>query len=334
MGNYPPFRTLDISFSNQCPLRCKHCMFAADMQYAGPRISAAVAKRIVDEAAEMETFNLLAAGSQEVFLDYEVFLEVVNYAHKQYSARLTISTSCYWVKDKEHARAMFSELQEHGLFTVLISLDRYHLEFVRFEKIVAALAALRELKIATTVQTIRGRDDPGCEDYRMALGEVAEGDWIEFCELPAVPVGRGASEPEERLALVQGMPGGDCNVFDVLHIEPDGAVKPCCGAGLTATGLTMGNIHEQKLVQIAEHMQIDPLLNSLRAWRGPAHLYRVLAELGLNGFQKPAYAGTCHACYDLFSRSDVVAELRRYLADQAVGILAARWYAEQARDLA
>ena len=234
------------------------------------------------------------------------------------------------MKSREHAQRMFAELQQHGLATVLISLDRYHLEFVRFDQITRALEALRELNIRTTVQTIYGRDDLSSADYRAKLGALAEGDWIDFCELPAVPVGRGASEPKRSLALTPGIPSGDCNIFDVLHIEPDGSVKPCCGAGLTAPGLTMGNIHEEALPPIAERMQTDPLLNSLRAWRGPAQLYRIATSLGLNDFQKSAYAGTCHACHDLFSRVDVVSALRGQLAGRVVEFLAARWFAEQA----
>src|SRR5262245_32274340 len=138
-------------------------MFAADMKYGGPMIAPSVAKRIVDEGAEMETFTLLAVGAQEVFLDYETFVDVVTYAHKEYDARLTISTSCYWVKDTEHAQKVFSELQRFGLSTVLLSLDRYHLQFVPFERVVMALEALRGLSIAATVQSIRGRGDPGSE---------------------------------------------------------------------------------------------------------------------------------------------------------------------------
>ena len=106
--NRPPFATLDISFSNRCPLQCGHCMFAADMKYKGPIISPDTAKRLIDEAARLNTFTMIATGSQEFYLDYEAFLDVVDYAHEKYDAPLTITTSCYWAHTEEKAGTVFA----------------------------------------------------------------------------------------------------------------------------------------------------------------------------------------------------------------------------------
>jgi MoaA/NifB/PqqE/SkfB family radical SAM enzyme len=301
-------------------------MFAADMRYAGPVIDPEKAKSIIDQAAELKTFNMIATGSQEFYLDYESFLDVVDYAYQKYSAPLTITTSCYWAHTEEKALKVFSELRERGLMAALISLDRYHLEFVKFQKVVNALRALRELRINTTVQTIVGRNHEGSEHFRRLLGELAEGEWIDFVEHNTTPVGRAANIPDNELNFVDGIPSGDCNIFEVCHVEPDGSVKPCCGGALTVEGLTAGNINEESLQSIAARMNVDPLFNSLRAYEGPSHLYQVLRELEANGFEQPRYTGTCHACGDLFSRPDIVRLLRQTLAVKSIELLAARWY--------
>ena len=57
MSRFPPFRTLDISFSNRCPLRCGHCMFAADM-HAG--ISGIDAQEIAQSLSAFDARLLLA----------------------------------------------------------------------------------------------------------------------------------------------------------------------------------------------------------------------------------------------------------------------------------
>src|SRR4030095_3038235 len=102
------------------------------------------------------------------------------------------------------------------------------------------------------------------------MREAFESEARPICELPAAPIGRGATLNDAALDIEPGIPSGGCNVFDALLWEPDGSVKPCCGAGLTAAGLTMGNVRHESLPSIAERMQADPLLNSLRASRGPA----------------------------------------------------------------
>src|SRR5262249_28550220 len=151
---------------------------------------------------------------------------------------------------EEKAVKVFSELKERGLIAALISLDDYHLEFVKLRKVENALKALRTLQINTSVQTIRGKGHTTSEEFQRRLGDLAKGDWIDFVEHASTPIGRAALLKDEELELSPGVPSGDCNIFDVCHIEPDGSVKPCCGGALTAPGLTAGNINSESLTDI------------------------------------------------------------------------------------
>src|SRR5262249_26260191 len=139
---------------------------------------------------------------------------------------------------------------------------------------------------------------------------------------------------DEELELSPGVPSGDCNIFDVCHIEPDGSVKPCCGGALTAPGLTAGKINSESLTDIIARMETEPFFKSLRAYVGPKHPFKTLREIGLGDFEKPAYTGTCHACGHLFSSPDIVARLRAALAQKSIELLAARWFAHDRHLLA
>lgn len=325
--NHPPFGTLDISFSNRCPLRCSHCMFAADLRYSGPTMPLAKVKSIIDEAAESPVFNLVAMGNQEFYLDYETFLEAISYSYTRYGFPLTVTTSCYWAKSEELALSIFSQLAEYGLVAVLLSVDRYHDEFVPFYRVLNSVKALATLGIHITVQCIRGAGHETIEEIRSRFGTLALARDIQFVEHNTTPVGRAEVISADELSFLPGpgVPSGNCNIFEVCHIEPDGSVKPCCGPGLVAEGLTVGNIHSESLLSIIGRANVDPLFNSLRANSGPKHLYQVLEQVGTADISKKVYSSTCHACSEIFTKPYIVEKLRAALLSESVELLYKRW---------
>jgi hypothetical protein len=48
-------------------------------------------------------------------------------------------------------------------------------------------------------------------------------------------------------------PGG-CSIEEIFNVQPDSSVKPCCGGGLKAKRLTMGNAKIERVCWILRRL--------------------------------------------------------------------------------
>ena len=71
----------------------------------------------------------------EVFLHYDLLLQLGRYLNQRFKYRFGIATNCYWAKSQERARAKLEPLIEVGLAEMLVSLDDFHLEYIDARRI-------------------------------------------------------------------------------------------------------------------------------------------------------------------------------------------------------
>ena len=122
-------------------------------------------------------------------------------------------------------------------------MDDFHAEFGKIDQIANAISACNELNIYPTVQNIYVNGASRIEHFKHKLDQLCDTSRVEWTETHCTPVGLGASlDPAvHQLIDINDLSYGDCNAGEILNIEADGSTKPCCGAGLMAGGLTMGN---------------------------------------------------------------------------------------------
>jgi hypothetical protein len=285
----------------------------------------------VDLAAELGTVINVGFAGGEVFLPsvYPCMLAAARHVHDRYGTWLSVSTNAFWATDRPAAREKLKPLVDLGLRSMLVSCDDFHAQAVPLSRVATCLESAAELDVLCTVQTITLRGSRRSADFRELLKDsaAAETRWVDN---DCAPVGRAAREiPPDRLDLTEGIPMGHCTVLRVLNVDPDWTVRPCCGSGLVADRLAVGNLRSQGFVEIDRRTRVDPVMNMLSLWGGPLGLARQLEALGRPEFLRRTYTCACHACHVILSDRRAMALLEPFLKDNRERLMAQMAWAEQ-----
>lgn len=327
------YSLIDITFSYNCLLGCRHCMFNCTPHDNRGRLTKEKIYKYIDNAIEVDKFKEFSFGDQEIFFDIRSFIDTAEYLHKKVkNPVITTSTSSYWVKSYEYATEQLSQLQKLGLHGILLSIDDFHLEFVDVDKVINCTKASLDLGLDVSLQTIISKGSRRKVDFmkyfqrKIPHYNIYELDWVEH---NFTPVGRGAFIDESKMLFENNPLIGDCSILEIIYITPDGQVKPCCGSGSVAKYLTIGNIQKKSLSEIIKDVEVNPFINSLFVWLGPYGLIKILEYYGKSSLLSKKHTGVCHACYDIFSNKDIYAFLTEKLNDRMIEFFATRWFVEK-----
>lgn len=311
------FRDLTLTLTYRCNYRCASCMLGEKLG-SKEALTYEDAVSIVESAAELRTIERIALVGGEPFLVYPLMLRIADYMWRHYRICLTVSTNGYWARSREAATDRLRPLARRGLTTMLLSWDGFHARFGQIEQIANAITACRELDILPTVQSIVVRGSDGIAATREQLSSICDVSHVRWVENPCIPVGRGSEirDADRVMTRIDELPYGRCTAGMVLNVQASGEVKPCCGAGLMADALTMGNIHQEALSDIVQRSSVDPLINSLVGFRGPKQLVEVLRAERQDHLIPRLVTDTCDACYRMLTDSQALQVLRSSLGSR------------------
>lgn len=314
------FTDLTLTLIFRCNYRCPSCL-VGDKLDSREALEFDDAVRIIDSAARLRSFNSIAFVGGEPFLVHGLMLRIADYIHSRYGkVALSASTNSYWAKTPEIAIRKLEPLVKHGLHSLLLSWDDFHAQFGRIEQVANAITACNALGIEPTVQNIVLPSSTRNETIKALLGALCDTSKVDWAESPCTPVGLGAALDPARHGLVDvdDLPYGNCTAGQILNVEADGKVKPCCGSGLMAEGLTMGNVHHASIQDIVRSASADPLFNCLVAYRGPKHMVAALRQAGRDDLVPKRVTDVCDACYKITNSRETMAVLRAQLQPAAL----------------
>lgn len=322
------FKDLTIMLTYRCNYRCRDCLIG-DKLGSNKTISLEEAVRVVDDAAKLRTIRAIAFAGGEPFLAYKRMVEISEYTWLRYRCGFSISTNCSWAKTPDVARAKLAPLYGNGMRWMLASWDVFHAEFGKFEHVVNAIRAAQEIGIKVSLQNIITPDSFRNTDLKEELKGKVDIEAIEWVENSVVPVGLGATElKQEERTFLDEIPEGDCNVGDVLNIEVDGTVKPCCGAAFMESHLDMGNAFDESVFDIVSRASVDPVINSLISCRGPKGIVQELLKSGREDLIPTEFGSSCELCYKILSKKDAREVVLDRLSDATVDVIAERLRAQ------
>lgn len=326
------FNHLALTLGYKCNFRCRSCLLGDKLKDGSTEISYENAIKLIDSAAELRTVNVVAFVGGEPFLYYRKMIDIADYLWINYRCGLSISTNGYWATSYQKARELLTPLYERGLRWMLVSLDDFHLEFTKLDTIVNCLNAAIDMGIRCSVQSILITGSRSTTDFKKLLAEKCDIERIaSWVDNACVPVGNAATRiSRKELKLKQGIPIGGCSIGRALNVQPDGSVKPCCGAGLMADALTVGNAYRKSFKEIVNEMESNPITNAIITWKGPYYLAELLKEQGYSKFIKRKFVDSCHACYEILSDRKALEVLQNLLKEdkEIMALLASRLISE------
>lgn len=288
--------------SEGCNYRCKHCLCGDEaLSGEGDYLTYDEVTKIIDSAAEVGTFYVIGFVGGEPFLRYNDMLKISTYIHDNYRCALIVSTNAYWAVTYDAALKKLKPLVEKGLSSMLVSLGDFHLEFGTLKTVANALKAGLKLGVDCTAQDIITKRSRRIEEFRKILEPYFDTSKVEWLDSEMAHSGNAEKYIPYDDLMKKPLEPGNCSIEINFNIQPDGSVKPCCGGGLKAKRLTMGNAKTESIESIVERMETNPLINALIIWKGPYYLAKLLADNGHPEYLQKDYAGSCDACYKILT---------------------------------
>lgn len=278
---------VDLQITNQCPLRCKHCVYDLSMA-SGDGLPRSLIERLCPEFAELGVTQVSITGG-EPFLRADLTEVIAVLAERRFE--VCVQTSGIFVKKID-----FEALRASGLSTLLVSIDgppAYHDEFRRRPGIFAdarkTVALAKKHRIPVRINTVVTRSNAGCAAELLPLAEDDGVDVYSFFYFS--PLGRGATCSEEALSFsewrhfarkisdwraehnrsqmtikLQAVAGATATLApsgqrcrikdrDNILIMANGDVYPCVFV-YHCQDLCLGNVFEQRLTEIWRESEI------------------------------------------------------------------------------
>ncbi|MBB4096810.1 radical SAM/SPASM domain-containing protein [Sphingomonas kyeonggiensis] len=306
-----PLKTLVLNVTLQCPLRCAHCCFSSDM-FQGGCLSAADVALAITQAAQSPTLEIVCFVGGDPLLHPMLVADGIALA-ASLGLKTSITTSAFWAKSAEKARAVLAPLRAAGLTDLVISYDDAHAAFVREAYIANALAEARALDIvvriavvvetgskitAASLRTSLGLDDvPSVKVYQTIANSTGRAAEHRNGEDPGTPIHPDAYR-------------GPCqSILNTVEIDSEGGVRPCCGVLPHHDALRVGHIHGQGIVPAMQDAAADPLFRWI-SLEGPISILAKVTADDPEPIRAETFDGICTACDRLFGNPDLLDRVR------------------------
>lgn len=117
----------------KCSSKCKHCSYSCSPSWERDYMDKEVADRIFKTLKSKGCYSVHIGGG-EPFLEPDKLINVLESANKNGINVEYIETNGSWFTDKGKVKSILSDLKDHGVDTLLISIDPFHNEYIPFGK--------------------------------------------------------------------------------------------------------------------------------------------------------------------------------------------------------
>jgi organic radical activating enzyme len=289
-------RTLGLSVTQACPLRCSHCSVSAAPELGKTTFSPQFAQSVVEQMPELRAIGIVHVSftGGEPTLAPKFVIPVAQAARRE-GLRTSIVSAAHWASSEDNARRFIEKFE--AVQDWEISTDVYHLPFVPLDNIRRAYRLLLEygkrpfLRVAYHKEMTR-EDAEVIETCHEFAGQ-------DISFQPISKTGRGSNLVEIRRKSRATQDTTPCPTTGPL-IQRDGRVSPCC-APLSQEAaqhpLDIGNAYREPIAKLVMRWRTHPLLQAIRLW-GFGVLFDWMQDAGL-ATEELCRDETCMTCVEL-----------------------------------
>jgi pyruvate-formate lyase-activating enzyme len=295
-----PIQMVNFRFTYHCNIACRHCYNNSGPHRKAERIPLETMLEIVAQMPETGIRRLNLSGG-EPFLYQDDVLALVAAGRAAGLDVISIYTNGFWASTDERAARILERLEQRGFMRksgdhIKVSGGVYHQEFIAFDRILI-LARNYYARFGQPL-LVDIELPPGSsameEDIRHRITAAGLTDRVKlYIRRYVSPIGRAEGVQEIQNGVTDTPP---CGTINQIAFDPDGSVRPCCGASNEHHGIIIGRSGEH-LKNLAKSMQNDPILQFIATRRmGEIFAYVPAAP------KKDGYGGRCHLCLDALGR--------------------------------
>ena len=149
-----------------CSSKCRHCSYSSSPKWPDDYMTPSMADDIFSILKSLGCFSVHIGGG-EPLLKPDKILDVLEVARRNNIKIEYIETNASWYRDEGSTTAVLKELKDHGVHTLLISIDPYHNEYIPFWKVKALIQACSKAKMKVFPWQIEFWNDLDAMDDRI-----------------------------------------------------------------------------------------------------------------------------------------------------------------------
>jgi len=311
-----PDRPLEIAlmYSHQCNMTCKHCGILSSPQNK-TKMPFDDAKRYIDEAAGIPRFKKVTFTGGEPMLFQDEHAELMSRC-KDYRLQTRMVTNGFWATTVDKGLAVLSRMKDAGLTEVNFSADQFHLEFGKPETLRNALECARILNFTRIISFVSNSPELPLDQlsrmYGLPRHELAdlhdyEGNYRSIASQKnekmfvwaggLIGLGRAADHPEmlHYYPVDIFLSNGCGEVVNKSVIYPDGDLQACCCAGGKIKMFTVGNLHQDSMLDLFRKMYGRSHYRFINAF-GPKAVYDEIVKARPDLARSGKYTSICEVC--------------------------------------
>ncbi|MFG1362372.1 radical SAM protein [Xanthobacter versatilis] len=301
--------TLSLITTHQCTAACDHCCF-----HCTPKVTKAIPHdrlhALVDEAARISSFRLIAFTGGECFLLGTVLDELIERATNHKLATRCV-TNGYWAASSKGAARRIESAARSGLKEINISTGSFHSKYVPAKNVINAAIAAVGAGITTliNVELFAGSNFDLEEittnsTLKVMIDEkkllVQRSFWID--NAGSVPIDHKPEHSRFQTSRIDGCK----TALNVIAVTPDLDVIACCGLHMERIpDLHIGTVRDQTLGEAIAKAADD----FLKIWihvAGPERILQFVKQ------RRPDYdlplnsVHPCETCLHLYNSPDAL----------------------------
>lgn len=306
----PLFQSIGVAITRKCNAACRMCCFEC-----GPARDETLAEQevydIIEQAKEMDGISRIGFSGGEAMLYPDLLFGGLAKA-KEAGMRTSLTSNGFWGEDDITCRRTLNTFRTLGLDSLTVSVDHYHLEYVSLSAIANIIRNNKNIGVPLTLAIGDSLEGKRASDILQDLGTDAYS--TNLILYPFMPVGRGCEIPDTAIYQLPYNPEWKCHNNHHLAILYDGSVYPCCSQAVYGSALSMGNIREQALTDIAERYSGKCIFSTLKR-RGLDWFVKIAVERF--GKELPDhFHSPCQLCNTLFTDKTFVEGLPKYIGQE------------------
>jgi hypothetical protein len=304
--------------------------------------------RYIDQAIEAAKVQLVVfAGGEPLLLGDDLYKTLDHVRNRGLFSRVV--SNAYWAATPARAKAVVARLRASGLHELNISIDDFHLPFIKAQWVKNAFDAARVADFhsvviahATTttskfdeaaLDALLGERLPRIYDEMGMSGRVKPGGikpFLAVSNTAVLELGRGEGLDVDNPVLDPDWDGrsrrlGGCPwAVRCPAVTPTGRLVACCGFELVGNPiLDIGDLETTPMATLLDQADEDLLINMI-AFDGP---YRIMDYLKADdpGLPFREHYGTfCELCQDLVTKPEIQQAMVKAMPHRAAEILAKR----------
>lgn len=302
--------TVAIFLTDQCTAECDMCCFGCSPRNTGIADRIAI-KTIIMQAANIPSIRTIGFSGGEVFLQYDLLLEMVEMSAKL-GLRTTCTTNGFWASSYDKALELLLALKSRGLTKIGVSMDYFHQQYIDVRCLKNILDICYKIGIAVDIGSVVTKSTSNLSESLYVLKDSMLN--VPHYRTACLPVGKAKNISHEDLFFDEQLleKNEKCYELTYFSVYLNGDVYPCCSQVGILEKLRLGNVYKDDMQDLLKRYRANMHVRILKKY-GFAWYLKIAHQENRKDILERQYVNKCDLCYNLLSDHSFMSVVEKYI---------------------